>query len=45
MSGALLEGFERWQYHVLEKKQVKEKAFKVVHRKAWLGNIIQNCDI
>ena len=32
MNGALVSSFERWRDHIIEEKQVKKKALKVVQR-------------
>ena len=32
MNGALVSSFERWREHIIEKKQMKNKALRVVQR-------------
>jgi hypothetical protein len=51
MNGALVSSFERWRDHIIEEKQMKKKALKVVQRmlngdlvssfERWRDNIIE----
>jgi len=40
MSGALVSTFERWKHHIIEEKQIKTKALRVVQQRLMSGALV-----